>query len=143
MKYKIEISELQKEDIIISARERSPLLDRLEAMLTEENNSLIGYSKDKILKLDLGDIFCFFSEDGKVFAQTENERYQIKERLYQIEERYNNFFVKINQSCLVNVKKIKRFSSSIGGSLMVILDNGYRDYISRRQLKAVKERIGF
>ena len=50
--------------------------------------------------------------------------------------------MKINQSCLVRVDKIKRFHSSIGGSLMVTLEGGYRDYISRRQLKIVKERIG-
>ena len=31
---------------------------------------------------------------------------------------------------------------TLGGSLTVVLKNGYRDYVSRRQLKAVKERMG-
>ena len=51
-------------------------------------------------------------------------------------------FVRINQSCLGNVRRIARFDASIGGSLMVTFENGHRDYVSRRQLKTVKERMG-
>ena len=51
-------------------------------------------------------------------------------------------FVKLNQSCIVNIKKIECFDASLGGALKVTLKNGYRDYVSRRQLKAVKERLG-
>ena len=63
-------------------------------------------------------------------------------RLYQLEELLPSDFLKINQSCLVNIEKIKRFDSSIGASLRVMLDDGDRDYVSRRQLKTVKERLG-
>ena len=55
---------------------------------------------------------------------------------------FNEYFVKLNQSCLANIKQIKEFKASIGGSVMVIFQNGYKDYISRRELKNVKERIG-
>ena len=58
-----------------------------------------------------------------------------------IEEMLDESFVKINQSCLGNVKKIARFDASIGGSLMVTFRNAHRDYVSRRQLKTVKERM--
>ena len=51
-------------------------------------------------------------------------------------------FVKINQSCIANTKKILRFSASISGALQVTFKNGYRDYVSRRQLKTVKKRMG-
>ena len=51
-------------------------------------------------------------------------------------------FIKINQSCLANKKKIKKFEYTIGGSLRVVFKNGYIDYIARRELKNVKERMG-
>jgi len=38
---------------------------------------------------------------------------------------------------------IKKFDVSFGGALTVIFKNGYTDYVSRRQMKIVKERIGF
>ena len=51
-------------------------------------------------------------------------------------------FIKLNQSCIANKNKIKKFESTIGGALKVIFKNGYIDYISRRELKNVKERMG-
>ena len=51
-------------------------------------------------------------------------------------------FIKINQSCLANKTKIKRFETTIGGALKVVFKNGYIDFISRRELKNVKNRMG-
>ncbi len=143
MKYRIEIRKELDEDIVIYARENSPELQKLEALLQEPEPTLIGYRDDTVTPLDPSQIYCFSVEQNKVFAMTENERYQLKERLYLLEERFRDSFIKINQSCLVNITKLERFDTSLGGSLIVILKNGYRDYVSRRQVKAVKERIGF
>ena len=60
----------------------------------------------------------------------------------ELEEKLPLDFVKINQSCLANIKKIERFSASVGGSLKVIFKNGHTDYVSRRQLRTVKEKLG-
>ena len=51
-------------------------------------------------------------------------------------------FVYINQGCLANLKMIDHFDASIGGTLMVVFKSGYKDFVSRRQLKNIKERIG-
>ena len=59
------------------------------------------------------------------------------------EEKVDKNFVRLNQSCLGNIRKIAHFDASIGGTLMVTFQNAHRDYVSRRQLKTVKERIGF
>jgi len=142
MKYKIIINKDQKEDIIISSREHSELLERIESLLSEEREELFGYRENEAFLLDRKDIYCFYTEGGKVFAECGDGKRLIKERLYRLEELYSEDFVRINQSCLVNVSRIKRFSSSFGGSLLVELKNGYRDYVSRRQLRTVKERIG-
>ena len=54
----------------------------------------------------------------------------------------NGIFVYINQGCLADLKKVHHFEASIGGSLRVVFKSGYKDYVSRRQIKIVKERIG-
>ena len=66
----------------------------------------------------------------------------MKKRLYQLEEQLGQDYMKINQSCLANISQISRFSASIGGSLEVVFRDGYKDYVSRRELKKVKERMG-
>ena len=87
-------------------------------------------------------VCCFTAEAGRVYALTEGEKLAVRLPLYALEEALGEGFVRINQSCLGNVRRISRFDASIGGSLMVTFQNGHKDYVSRRQLKAVKERMG-
>ena len=142
MEYKIEITSEINEDIVILAKEKSPLLFKLEALLKADGEALYGYGEKDILRLDKSNVYAFFVEAGKVYAKAENEKLLVKERLYILEEKFSSDFIKINQSCLINVSKIERFRTTLGGALEVVLKNGFKDYISRRQLKEVKERLG-
>ena len=70
------------------------------------------------------------------------QKLRLHQRLYELEELGESNLIKINQSCIANTEKIDRFEVSFGGALAVVFKNGHRDYVSRRQLKYVKERIG-
>ena len=142
MKLQIVIDPNRDEEIIIYAHEKTPFICEIEELVKNNSVDLIGYTENETVKLNLSDIYCFFTEDNKVYALTENEKYRLKSRLYQIEENLNDNFVKINQSCIANIKKIDKFKATVGGSLMVIFKNGYVDFVSRRNLKNVKERLG-
>ena len=142
MKYSILIDPGREEEIVIYAHEKTRLVERSEELILGDRDELIGYRDRGAVMLDAADVICFSVDDGKVCAVTKQEKLLVKQRLYQLEERFASDFLKINQSCLVRVDRIKRFDSSIGGALMVTLDGGYRDYVSRRQMKTVKERMG-
>lgn len=133
----------REEEILIYAHKRNALTDQIEALAQKSTAEIVGYNDKQIAPLQPSDVTCFTVEDGRVFALTRTARWQIRERLYALEERLGNDFVRINQSCIANIKEILRFDASIGGSLLVFFKNGHRDYVSRRQLKIVKERIGF
>ena len=142
MKYRIDILENQEEDVVVSVKQRTELLDRIESLLLESDKSIFGYSEYGVVKLNIEDVYCFFTEGSKVYVLSEEGKFQIRERIYRVENTFSGELLRINQSCLVSVSKIKRFDASISGALTVTLKNGYKDYISRRQLKSVKERIG-
>ncbi|MBQ9750893.1 MAG: LytTR family transcriptional regulator DNA-binding domain-containing protein [Clostridia bacterium] len=143
MKYKIYIDREREEEILIYAHEKNHLVERIEELILEQQRDILAFGDGEVVRLCEDEIFCFVVEEGRVFALTERDKFQLKMRLYQLEEQFSDRFVKINQSCLVNVDKIARFDASIGGSLKVTLKNGYKDYISRRQMRTVKDRIGF
>ena len=142
MKCTTVIDKNREEEVLIFLHERREISDRIEELLSEDGRELIGYGEGCAVKLTVRDIFSVSVEDGKTYVTTERDRLQMRQRLYVLEELLGGDFVKINQSCLVRVKVIERFDASVGGSLMVTLKNGYKDYVSRRQLKTVKERIG-
>ena len=143
MKCKVFIDKNHEEEVVIYSHQRNSLVEQIESLVNSQEIEITGYKEQETVKLDLSEIFCFICENNKVYAITEKEKYKIKLRLYQLEEKLPHNFVKLNQSCIGNVKKIQRFNASFGGSLSVEFKNGYKDYVSRRQLKIVKERFGF
>ena len=142
MKFTTVIDPSREEEVVIYLQKESDLPARIEALLEENSRELLGYGEQQIVQLDVREVICFTVEGGRVYALAESGKWMIRRRLYELEERLDPDFLKINQSCIANIKKIRRFDTSLGGSLLVIFSNGYRDYVSRRRLKAVKERIG-
>ena len=130
------------EEVIIYCKERHRLVEQIEKLMTDTEKVIVGYDRGEIIKLDIEEIYCFSITNNKLYAICESKEYLLKERLYKIEAALPSSFVKVNQSCVINIEKIQKFSVSAGGTLKVILKNGYSDFVSRRNLKAVKERIG-
>ena len=136
------ITNEHEEEVVIYARERTKLTDDIEALVIGSVTEIIGYGENQAIRLKTDEVTCFMVEDSKVYALTDKEKYQLKQRLYQLEEMLPDNFVKINQSCIANIRQIKKFDTSISGTLVINFKNGYKDYVSRRQMKTVKERFG-
>lgn len=143
MKCRTVIDKSRDEEVIIYVHEKSRFSENIEEYVISCSTELLGYRDGTAVKLSQADVYCFIVEDNKIYALTQNEKLRLKQRLYVLEESLSSDFVKINQSCIANIRKIQKFDASLSGTLSVTFKNGYRDYVSRRQLKIVKERIGF
>ncbi len=137
------IDKNRDEEVLIYVHEKNELSEEIERLVLGKTKQIFGYKDKEIVNINVSDVCCFSIEDNKVYAVCDREKLQIKQRLYVLEEILDRDFVKINQSCIANIKKIERFDASFAGTLTVTFKNGYKDYVSRRQLKQVKERIGF
>ena len=142
MRVTVVIDETLDEEIIVHLKKESRIVDDIRAIASGERAELIGYNENDIVRISLEQTSAFIVEDGRVYALLDGKRLRLKSRLYEIEDTLPQSFIRINQSCIVNISMIKKFTVSIGASLMVELKCGYRDYVSRRQVKKVKERLG-
>lgn len=142
MKCEITIDQNAEEKVVIYAKENTKLVQQIRQLVEASHVDLMGYNGKEIVTLNPADIYCVTVIGGKVCAVCEREHLQLKERLYVLEDKLPDCFLKINQSCIANTQKIERFDASISGTLKVRFKNGYTDYVSRRQLKQVKERMG-
>lgn len=129
-------------EIIAYGKEKNELFNIIETMCLTDNINIIGYNQNQIKGLNPLEIECFYTEGDKVYALNSGIKYHVKKRLYELKEILNNNFIYINQSCIVNINYIDHFEVTIGVSLLVVLKSGFKDYVSRRMLKQVKERIG-
>lgn len=133
---------MHEEEILIFAHEKTKLVEDIERLVLDDAFVLTGYKDKTAVPLNPNEVHCFTVEDNKVYALTDSEKFLLKIRLYRLEEGLSENFVKINQSCIANIKKAERFDASVSGSLTVTFKNGFTDYVSRRNLKKVKERFG-
>ncbi len=141
MNFKFFIDKNREEEVIVYAHEKNETVREIERIVQQSNSDLFGYTETEAKKLNLYDVNCFTSENNKIYALTD-EKLQIKKRLYEIEAMVDDSFIKINQSCIANIRQIEKVQSTFSGTLSVVFKNGYKDYISRRNLKKVKERLG-
>ena len=142
MKCEVIIDPAAEEKAVIYAREHNEQIEKLKKLIEETGSTLTGWREREMVPLNPAEIFCVTVLDGKVYAVCETETLQLKQRLYEVEAMLPETFVKVNQSCLANLRKVERFDASVSGTLMLRFRNGYTDYVSRRQLKTIKERLG-
>ncbi len=140
MKFTFEQSSSRKE-IVIYAPFKDDLIEQIENMCLQDEYHLVGYLNSKIKEINPLEVECFISRDDQIFAIINKTEYRVKKRLYELAELLQINFIYINQSCLANINLIDHFDASFGGTLMVIFKSGFKDYVSRRQIKKVKERI--
>ncbi len=142
MRCEIVIDPAGEERVVVHARRESDLTRAVQRLVEEHTTRLVGYRDGEIVPLTPAQVFCITVEGDRVYALCEREKLQMKQRLYVLEELLGDGFVKLNQSCLANMGKVERFDASVSGTLKVKFKNGHTDYVSRRQLKRVKERFG-
>ncbi|MGN0641100.1 MAG: LytTR family DNA-binding domain-containing protein [Oscillospiraceae bacterium] len=107
-----------------------------------KGNMLSGYIDGAAFQLNLSDIIYFEAVGELVFAYTENEVYEVKSRLYEIEKNYaEQMFMRCSKSIIANISKIQSFRPAPDTRLIAKMKNGEEIVISRMYAKALKQRI--
>lgn len=87
--------------------------------------------------------FYFEATDNKVFAYGQKNVYEVKEKLYQLEEQLVSFpFMRASKSMILNLDKIRHLSPAFGGRFEALLENEEKVIISRQYVPVLKERLG-
>lgn len=83
--------------------------------------------KQKQLFVSLDQVFYIQAEGNYIALHTENRKYMICEKLFQLEERLNPAdFVRISRSHLINLAHVREIESYFNGEFFVFLTNGTR-----------------
>lgn len=130
--------------VIILADRISPQVNSLLARLQQaEPQLLVGLRQDVARVLEAAEILRIRTVDGKICAATQEGEYQLRLRLYELEERLDkSVFVRISQAEIVNLKKVRGFDLSLAGSVRVTLEDGSVTYVSRRYIPRIKQLLG-
>lgn len=105
----------------------------------ENNSKLYGFLDNELYFINFEDVFLLYSENGKVYAKTSKNSYLLKFRLYQLEEMLDKNFIRISNSEIINIKKVKNLDFAMIGTIKINFINGTYTYASRRFIKKIKD----
>lgn len=132
-----------EDEIILRCAALDEELMALIYALKAGRSRLTAYTEDGIVQLSPKDIFYFESVDNRVFAYCERSVYEVRQKLYTLEEAYpNSDFLRISKSVIVNVSKIVKLSPTLNGRFEAHLKNGEKTTISRQYVPNLKQKLG-
>lgn len=133
----------EEDEIIVRCAALDEQLMKLIYALKMRQDKITGYVEDKIVKLEPKEIFYFESVDNKVFAYTDKGVYEVRRKLYEIEEDFTHMdFLRISKSSIVNVAKIAYLRPIFNGRFEAKLKNDEKIIISRQYIADLKKKLG-
>ncbi|WP_343310530.1 LytTR family DNA-binding domain-containing protein [Bacillus atrophaeus] len=145
MKVEVSIDPSYKEPKIIIQTDRmtDEISDILKRLSETYMDSLAVFSDRGVEIVDCKDIVRIYAAKQKVFVQTGADIYTVRSRLYELEEKLDRqFFVRISNSEIVNMKMIKNMDISMTGTIGVLLKGDIKTYASRRYVSKIKKQLG-
>lgn len=140
---KIDDSYSEPKIVIFTASMTDEINDIVKKLTKDIPQIISGSKNNKFEILNQPDLIRVYAADGKVFAVTDKGEYILRLRLYEISEILNpDMFVRISNSEIINIRKVKNFDCSFTGTICVKLSNGTTTYVSRRYVSKIKKILG-
>lgn len=93
-------------------------------------------------QIPIAEILYFEADAEQVFAYTQNEIYQVHQRLYQVETLGGAAgIIRVSKSHLVNLRKIQSVRTALNSRLYAKMANGEEVLVSRKYAPIFKERL--
>lgn len=130
-------------DIVIRASEEN---DQVRSII----NKLSSNETGTFIPLDSNDRNCYVDENDIIYLSvngkqiniyTENGVYHIKQTLQSMEERLGRSFQRVSRYDLINLKMVRRYDLTIGGTIRIEFINGAETWASRRYIPLIKKRL--
>ena len=133
----------EEDEIIFKCHTLTDEMKQLVYRLEHGDMKLTGYDENGISPLEASDVYYFEATDNKVFACCKKDVYEVREKLYQLEELLVSFsFMRASKSMILNLNKIRHLSPAFGGRFEALLENNEKVIISRQYVPVLKERLG-
>ena len=144
MKITIDIDGNNEEtEINIKCKQITTDIENLVATLRIYNQQLLVVKENENYLLDVNKISYIEVVERKTFVYTEDDIYESKLKLYEMEEKLcQSGFFRISKSCLVPLKYIKSIKNDVERKLRLTMKNNEQIIVSRQYAEEIKKRLG-
>ncbi len=112
----------------------------IEHIKNYNDQKVLVRQNNEYVQIDFKDIIVFYSNKKDIYCRTKIGEYKIKHSLSKLENQTNDL-VRISKSCIINIKHLDSFDIGKTGAIVVKLDDGTKETISRRKVKEILKYI--
>ena len=139
---RVEPGRQEPEVVILAGEESEDLLRLVRELAGLALDPVPVWEGERTKRLPQGEFLRFFADGKGVSAQTAEQTYTVRLRLYELEEWLDpRRFVRISNSEIVNLDKVTALDLSLAGTIRMTLDGSVQSYVSRRYVKKIKETL--
>ena len=132
MKVKIEISEeYDPAYAVIYTKAVTEEIQKVSDLLQQDNGPVTAYSEDRLVVLQPEEIYMVRVEDETTVIYSKENKYKSRKRLKEIYAQVGDGFMQISKSTVINLKYLDSMEAGFGGTMVLKLKNGCKDYVSR------------
>ncbi len=143
MKVSVEITPGVKEPYaVIYTAQVTEEIQRTIDLLGTGDTPVTAYHEEKLIILQPEDIFMVRVEDGDTILYGAKQKFRSRKRLYELSIQLGKQFMQISKSTLVNLSYLDSVEPGLGGTMLLKLKNGCKDYVSRKYLPDFKRYLG-
>ena len=143
MKVSVEITPGVKEPYaVIYTAQVTEEIQRTIDLLGTGDTPVTAFFEEKLIILQPEDIFMVRVEDGDTILYGAKQKFRSRKRLYELSIQLGKQFMQISKSTLVNLSYLDSVEPGFGGTMLLKLKNGCKDYVSRKYLPSFKNYLG-
>ncbi|MBF0787423.1 MULTISPECIES: LytTR family DNA-binding domain-containing protein [unclassified Streptococcus] len=144
MKIRIELDDsLDDVEVIIKTASLTDQVHQLQQLLSQvKHPSLVFYKDASEYFVRLEEILFFETDGGKIFAHSRTDAYEVRLKLYELEEILPIIFCRISKSSIANVRSVYSLDKSFSGTSRIRFADTHKVvHVSRRYYQLLKERL--
>lgn len=144
MKIKLNIDpDASGTEITITAPAMNDNITRLYKMLQNSDlpNQLAASKNNTSYYLNIDDILFFETDSKIVMAHTIDQAYQVKYKLYELEELLSGKFLRISKSTIINLDQVYSITRSISNCKIQFQQSYKTVYASRHYYRDLRDRL--
>lgn len=134
------VPEKEREMVEIRCHQVDDSIEEIVTFIKSRQGSLSGNLDGDIYEIPILDVLYIESVDNRTFLYTQDQTYEAKQRIYELEEVLKSrHFIRISKSSIVNLLKIQSIRPALNGRFSAILCNGEEIIISRKYVAEFKK----
>lgn len=143
MKVHIELdSQATEPEIVIKTSEITDEIIQLQNYLLKKSFEIVFYKNQQEFYFDSNHIIFFEAYDNKVYAHTKDQVYEVKYKLYELEEYLPVQFMRVSKSTILNTKHIYSLSKGFSSTAEVEFSKTHKKvHVSRQYYKLLKDKL--